>query len=310
MTQIELTTPACLLLGMVPVGDQLGQLGITLQFPPLQLEARDSATLSITGGRADLAARQAMDFFRAHGLAPRGEIEIELAVPQFMGLGSAGMLGLSVAQALASLHGLPAGDLPALAGAIGLSGDEALEVQAFAQGGLLLVDSAGTLRERREIAHADEAEDWIFVLVLPRVPAGTPDTFEAEQRQALRSAARQLGPEAGRIAEAELWPAVDRDDFAAFAQALASIRAANDDALARAGAAPALSGDEQAILEIMREGGALAYGRTLTGLGLYGLIKGGGPSRELRRALSTRLGYFAGTVMASISDNAGARLMG
>jgi hypothetical protein len=41
---------------------------------------------------------------------------------------------------------------------------------------------------------------------------------------------------------------------------------------------------------------------------LYALVRGGGPSRAMRRALTDQLGIFGGNVMASIADNAGARL--
>jgi hypothetical protein len=59
----------------------------------------------VSGARADLARRQAEHFFRHHHLPAQAEIEIELAIPQYMGLGSAAMLGLTVARALATLHG-------------------------------------------------------------------------------------------------------------------------------------------------------------------------------------------------------------
>jgi predicted sugar kinase len=310
--QIEITTPACLLLGLIDLGGAIGQLGITLQFPPIQLLARDSATLGVTGGRADLAARQAARFFayhRAQG-SPAGEgaeIEIELAIPQFMGLGSRAMMGLTVARALAALRGRPADDTQALALSVGLPAEEALETHAFATGGLLLIDDAGSVWRRARLADHDEAHDWVFVLVLPRVAPGTPDAIEDDRRAALMAAAPHLDPATGRIAAEELWPAVGRDDIAAFAQALAAIRAANDAALERAGHPSALSADEQAIGALMRAGGALAWGRTLTGLGFYGLIEGGGPSRELRRALAEHIGLFGGTVMATLADNAGAQ---
>jgi predicted sugar kinase len=334
MQQIELTTPSCLLLGLAHAEGQICQLGITLQYPPIQLLARASAVLSITGGRADLARRQAERFYASRPLSPaqesavkdgeaapslplspaqgrglggEGEVEIELAIPQFMGLGSGAMLGLSVARALAALHGLPA-KVPALAAAISLTNDEALEAQAFAQGGLLLVDDAGDVRRRHEIAQHDEADDWVFVLVLPHVPASTPETLEADMRRMLNAAAGHLSAEAGSILAWDLWPALERDDIAAFAQALMAIQALNYAALADAGRPVQLTADAQAILDIMRDSGALAWGRAMAGLGLYGLIKGGGPSRVLRRALTAHLGYFGGTVMATLCDNRGAQI--
>jgi predicted sugar kinase len=303
---IELTSPACLLLGLVQRDGQFCQLGITLQFPQIQLLARDSPALAVSGARADLARRQAEHFFQYHHLPPQADIEIELAIPQFMGLGSAAMLGLSIARALSTLHALPADDVAGLARAVGLAGDEALEMHAFAQGGLLLVGENGALLRRHAIAHQGEADDWVFVFVLPRPPGATPATLEIDRRAALRAAARHLGAETSSIITADLLPAVERDDIESFAQALARIQALNQAALAGAGQPATLTPQEQAILDIMGDAGALTAGRTLAGLGLYGLIKGGGPSRALRRTLTERLGYFGGTVMASIGDNNGA----
>jgi beta-ribofuranosylaminobenzene 5'-phosphate synthase len=305
--QTELTTPACLLLGLAPLGGQIGQIGITLQFPQIQLLARNSSALAVSGARADLARQQAEHFFRYHHLPLQAEIEIELAIPQFMGLGSSAMLGLSIARALATLHALPDDDLAEQARSVGLADDEALETHAFVQGGLLVVSEQGALLRRHVIAHSDEADDWVFVFVLPRPPAETPASLERDQRTALHAASRHLGAETANIIAADLWPAVERDDIAAFAQVLTRIQALNQDALASAGQPATLTPQEQAILDIMRDAGALMAGQTLAGLGLYGLIKGGGPSRELRRALTERLGYFGGTVMASICDNTGAR---
>ena len=305
--QIELTSPACLLLGLAQRDGQLCQLGITLQFPQIQLLARASSALMVSGARADLAWRQAERFFQHQHLPPQAEIEIELAIPQFMGLGSAAMLGLSIARALSTLHTLPADDSAKLARAVGLAEDEAVELHAFARGGLLLVDEHGALLRRHAIAHPDEADDWVFVFVLPRPPAATSQMLELDQRAALRAASRHLGAEASNMIIADLWSAVERDDIETFALALARLQELNHAALTSAGQPTVLMSQEQTILDIMRDAGALTAGRTLAGLGLYGLIKGGGPSRALRRTLTERLGYFGGTIMASICDNRGAR---
>jgi predicted sugar kinase len=305
--QIELTSPACMLLGLAQLDGQICQIGITLQFPQIQLLARESPALAVSGARADLAWRQAAHFFQHLHLPPQDEIEIELAIPQFMGLGSAAMLGLSIARALSTLHALPADDVAELAGTVGLADDEALEAHAFAQGGLLVVGETGALLRRHAIVHQGEANDWVFVFVLPRPPGATPETLEIDRRAALRAASRHLGADTANIITADLWPAAERDDIEAFAQALARIQVLNQAALASAGQPAALTPQEQSILGIMRDAGALIAGRTLAGLGLYGLIKGGGPSRDLRRTLTERLGYFGGTVMASICDNNGAR---
>ncbi|KPV45766.1 hypothetical protein SE17_44070, partial [Kouleothrix aurantiaca] len=158
-----------------------------LQHPPIQLDARSAAQLLATGGRADLANQQAARAVEQLSLPAQGDIEIELAIPSLMGLGSAGMLGLSVAQALLALHDQPATDAAALADAAGLSRPEALELHAFAHGGLLQVAADGQLLRRAEIAH-DEDNAWVWVLVLPRLTVGADETLEAQRRGALLAA--------------------------------------------------------------------------------------------------------------------------
>jgi predicted sugar kinase len=304
--QIELATPACLLLGMAPLDGQVCQLGITLRHPPIHLTARPAQELAVTGGRADLAARQAAAFLAHHSLPPGAEIEIELAIPSFMGLGSSPMLGLSVARALAALHTLPE-DAAALGRAVELPDDEALDMHAFAGGGLLAVGGDSQIVRRQAVAHDDEERDWVFVFVLPRVPAGLPESLEADRRRALLDQVGSRGAESAPLAD-QLWAAAERDDLAAFAEALAELHEWNESLLEAAGMPIALVADEQAILDVMRAGGALVCGQAIGGRALYALVAGADASRELRRTLQQQLGFFGGTVMATICDNQGARL--
>jgi predicted sugar kinase len=313
---IELAAPACLFLGIGLLDGELCQIGIALRHPPVHMVARTAVALSVTGGRADLAAGQAARFYqhyrhelpRSPGSGGEGlgaEIEIELAVPSLMGLGSSAILGLSVAHALAALHNRAADNAAALARAVDLSTDEALETHAFAQGGLLAVGSDGRVVRRQAIAHHDEEKDWVFVFVLPRLPAGTPETLELDRRHALR--ARIERHAASDWNANALLAAAGRDDLAAFARALAALHEQNEAALAATRASIPITSGERAILDVMRAGGAIACGRALAGLALYGLVRGAEASRELRRALQQHLGFFGGTVMATICDNQGAR---
>ncbi len=299
MTRLELAAPCCLTLAAARVDGRPALLGITLRHPPVQLEARAAAQLGVTGARADAAYAHAAAFQRAQGLATAAEIELELAVPSHMGLGSSAIAGLAAARALAALHGLPAADGPELARAAGVAPDDGLAVHAFAGGGLLAVGEDGALLRRAAISHGDVARDWVFVIVLPRVPPGTPDALEDTLRRELWAAAGGLGVEAEQLFAAELWPAAAGDDIGAFAAALTKLQAL-------APGAP-LADDEAAILAVMGEAGALVCGRAPTGLALYALLEGADPSRELRRALAVHLGHTSGTVMATICDTTGAR---
>jgi predicted sugar kinase len=315
-----------------------------------------------------LGHRFAEQFFQHHGRAARGEVAIELTVPRAMGLGSAPMLGLSLARALAWANDLPHDDTAALARAVGLGPEQALALWSYARGGVLLVEGeagpypsgqfpltsgpspagrgeTGPLAERTrsgalgptrfardaslgarqsvtgeggdvlslpallrqaELAQ-DDREAWVFVFYLPDTPEGTPPGLGAARRSALLRAAPHLSVESGTIVEERLWPALERDDIATFGQALMALQDLNRQALAAAGLAEPQSEETRGLLGLLRDNGALAWGQAAAGLAVYGLIRGAGASRALRKTLTERVGIFDGTVMAAITDNQGAR---
>jgi len=319
---IEIDAPASLPLGLIQLESEAGLktclLGVTLQHPPVNLFAQAyPGGFKMTGARADVAYEQGERFLQYHQLERRAEVEIELAIPSLVGLGSEPMLGLSMAQALAWLNNLPLDNTLALAQALGLKPQNVLEVWGFAQGGLLLVDVSGAAHfesashlitpplHRHEIAHP-EKEAWAFVLLLPRIPPDTPETLEADRLEALLKAAPHLSADTGFVVTTELWAALANDDLPAFARSLMAIQQLNQEALTKAGTPLDYSPAEQVIFEIMHKNGALAWGRSATGLALYGLVKGARASVELRHKLRHHVGIFGGRVMASITANTGA----
>jgi len=311
--QIEIGAPASLPLAAIRFEDgAAGLLGVTLKHPPLNLSARASDVFSVEGARGERARSFGRQFLKHHRLPEQGEIEIELATPSHMGLGSDASLALGVAEALAWVHGRPQDDTAALAAAAGLGAEYGLETQAYAQGGVLLVeapwsgDAAPRVLRRKAVAHPEDAA-WAFVLFLPRVLAGTPDSLEADRRAAMLQAIPNLSPETGRVLDQKLWPALAGDDFDGFAQALWEVQRLNDEALEAAGAATPLSEAEQAMLKLYEANGAAAWGRSPGGLALFALIRGKAPSIALRKAAVDRVGYQSGTVMAAVVDNEGAR---
>jgi predicted sugar kinase len=311
--QIEIAAPALLTLGLARFEDGAAALlGASLRYPALNLSARAADHLLVTGARADLGQAAAQRFLGTRGLPLTAEVEIELAVPALMGLGSEALMTLATAQAAAWVHGLPFEDPAGLAPAAGLGPADALAVHAYAQGGVLLVEAPGpagappAVLRRQPLAHKDPAA-WVFVLYLPRPPAGTSPALESERLAALLGAAPHLSPESGRLLEQALWPALEGDDIARFGQALQMLQQLNQVALESAGGAAPLSDDERGILEIYAASSAVAWGRSPTGLALWALIQGAAPSVALRKQVVDRVGIHAGTVMGSIVDNRGAR---
>lgn len=311
---LDIVSPAALPLGLVRIqDDRIGLLGLALQHPPVQLFVRPAAQLAVTGARGDLATEQARRYLRQASAAAMAEIEIEFAIPAHMGLGSEAMLGLSIGRALGHLNHLPADDTAELARALNLTPRHALEMYAFDRGGFLLVDSefpAGPLPppvRRAEIGHKED-QAWAIVMYLPRTPATLPEALEADRMASLLNSGPHLSPETARVVSEEMWPTIERDDLATFGQALMEVQRLTRDALTAAGTPLALTAEDQAILDIMRDGGAVAWGRSFAGLALFAVIRGAQPSRDLRKRIADHVGFFGGTVMASVTDNRGARM--
>lgn len=298
---IEVGAPAILPLGLVRIDDngisKNCWLGLTVQHPPVHVFAQKSEQLSVTGPRADIGYQQAQQFLAYHQLRDAPQIEIELAIPALVGLGSEAMLGLSIAKALAHLYDLPA-QPASLARAVGLDASHSLETRGFEQGGLLLVDSTSdgdgaglpVVRRRAEISH-DAHKAWAFVFFLPRPAITASEVNRSRVMPAL--SIEQSTPLIGA-----LWQAVAQDDIARFGEALLTLPPLSHVAIAP---------EHQAVVDVMRDFGVLAWGRSLFGLCYYGLVEGARASINLRTRLHQHLGPFGGQVMATITDISGAR---
>lgn len=313
---VEIEAPACLPLGIVRVQERERAttclMGVALNYPPVQLGAAPGPELIVSGARAPKAYEFAERHLQAHpGWLP-AEIDVDRAIPDFVGLSSDAMLALSVAQALAAVNRQRLEHPGVLARILGLTAADALAVWAFHAGGLLFVELPGegcqafpTIVRRHEIAH-DPQDEWVWVLYLPRPPAGIPADLERERLDRLLTvcpAATAAEPmETGRDM---LW-ALEQADAAAFGQALLRVqsRVARD----RDATSETLSSNKQDVLNLLQGQGAAAWGQSPTGMGIYGLVKGAHASLAARDALRNLVGFYRGTVTASDTNNRGVRM--
>lgn len=299
---IELAAPACLPLGLAQSVNGPVAVGLALQHPPVAIIAQPSPVLEVSGAGYPIGQSA------AQRLPYTGNIEIELAPPLLMGLGAEPLLQLSVARALAEVNAA-SGDARALSAQLGLDPLAALETAAFIHGGLLQVNVAApeATTARLPLAHHED-HAWVVVFFLPRPAEDDPDSLEAERRAALLAAAPHLSTQTSRVLNEQLWPAAARDDFAGFASAVANLHQLNMAALEAAGRPLLPRPAAQAVLDLLHAEGVPACGQTLTGLGVFALIQGAQPSRDLRKKLMALVGHAGGTVMATITDNDGCRV--
>ena len=315
---IDIGAPATQLLGIaqLEIEEEFRPvwLGITLQHPPVHLSGQAHRNLVIEGARAHVARAYGKRFLATRGLPLSGELQIELSIPAQIGLGSEPILGLSAAQALAWMHDQEHEETESLAQAIGLEAHQALQYHGYRQGGLMILDLSPRAGEmpplvwRTDLSHNDK-ETWVFVYVFPRLPEDTPEDLEEQQRRKLLELTARCAADTGNILETAVLPAVKADNLEGFAASLSRLQDTNQQSLRQSGAW--LEGTEggQHALAIMEEFGVMVSGRMLTGLGVYGLVRGAKTSRELRAALSKGLGPFGGNPIATICENGGANFI-
>lgn len=289
-------------------------LGVTMQHVIVQLRARAASKTFITGPRANVAGSAASQFNSHHTIKSHAEIEIELAIPTLLGLGSTSIMLLAVARALAQLNGLPTHDISALGQAIDLQlpGAE-LEMAGFQVGGLLLVEINGehgsypNIMRRHELRH-DDLNSWAIPMLQALPESNTPPDLERNNYRNLVEAGAHLNLESGYLFDKYLWPAVVSDDYPGFTHALSMLQTLTLRALQDAGTPTVLSEFEQSVLSNLREAGASATAQSLFGLTLFGFTQGNKNTAKAKRSLMAHVGHEAGSTIATLTNNSGASL--
>jgi predicted sugar kinase len=240
-----------------------------------------------------VARAQALAWFEQHNLPPKADLEIELAIPAHMGLGSEAMLDLTVARGLEALNG-PEN----VTGLESVHSIWEIEAWSHSKGGLIVAGRDGRLIQRHALEHNDE-NAWVFVIHLPRPTADTSPSLETDLRYALLRAEPTTDIE-------PLWSAVEANDAQAAGAALMTIQAETRAALEKAGTPQIISEAAAQMLEMIRTSrNILAWGQSFGGLATWGLIKGAGPSQEARTRMRRVAGYEGGTILASVTSNTG-----
>ncbi|PDW03157.1 hypothetical protein [Candidatus Viridilinea mediisalina] len=300
--QIELVGPAVLPLGLGwrAGGPQL--LAVALQHPPVHLLLYPSEALDLSGARADLAYSYAARWLAAHSLGGRVRVDLELAVPSFMGLGSAASLAVTLGTGLAHWYEQPHEPAATIASACGLPPGEQPLAQIAAQGGLWLCGLPGSQTPdlRRTIQHTNR-QAWAFVIVLPRLDPVPEANFELERLNNALQFAPQLAAAQAEAATEALIAALDADDLEGFGAALTQLQGGY--------AQPPLSAWEQQVCDQLRASGAVACGRSLAGAALFGIVQGDRGSISARQALRPLVPPTKGVVMAAITENEGLRVV-
>src|SRR5690349_16265910 len=290
------------------LGRRFGGLGAAVPAPSLLIEARRDARLTAEGADAERAAGFARRFLTHHGLTDGARLIVHRAIPSHSGLGSGTQLALSVARALAELHGLPT-DAVELAQAVGRGRRSAIGTWTFALGGFIVEGGrrAGADAIAPLLARFHVPSQWRCVVA---VPAGAPGlSGEAEA-----AAFEQLPPpperEVERVAHLvlmQLLPALVEADLAGFGAALTEVQRITGAWFAPAQGGVFAPGASEALVRRLDEWGAAGVGQSSWGPAVYGLCGSASDARAIADRAAGLVGP-GGQVFEGAFAPAGARV--
>jgi beta-RFAP synthase len=284
------------------LGRQFGGIGASAPSLSTRLSASRAETVRAEGPDAERAAEFADRFLRYHRLSGGAHITVERSIPSHFGLGSGTQLALSVARALAELHGL---DLPPaqLARAVGRAKRSAVGTWTFAGGGFVveggrragIEDDVGPL-----VARIPFPARWRYVLVLPNAVAGMSGAAEAEAFAALPPPSQREVERVSHLVLMAMLPSLVSADLGAFGAALTEVQAINGRWFAAAQGGMFAQGPPSEIIATMRDAGAPGVGQSSWGPAVYAVVE----DRDAAAALVECVGGVHGNTLVALHTGA------
>ncbi|HEX2219393.1 MAG TPA: beta-ribofuranosylaminobenzene 5'-phosphate synthase family protein [Gemmatimonadales bacterium] len=291
------------------LGRRFGGLGAAIPSPSLLLEvSRSRDGIAAEGPDADRAAEFARRFLAHHGLSEGARVVVHRPIPAHSGLGSGTQLGLSVARALAELHGLPAGPTE-LARAVARGRRSAIGTWAFALGGFIVEGGRrpGDHGVAPLIGRYEIPERWRCVVA---VPPGSPGLSGEAEAAAFEQLPPPPGGEAERVSHLvlmQLLPALVEGDLPSFGEALSGIQRLTGAWFAPQQGGVFAPGPGEALIRALGRWGAAGVGQSSWGPAVYGLVEGAGAGATLAERCRDFLGEH-GLVFEGGFAPGGARL--
>jgi len=264
-------------------GRWFGGLGAAAPAPLLLVSAEPGETLCAEGDDADRAAQFAARYLAHYGLPEAARVTVHRALPPHSGLGSGTQLALSVARALAELHGHTV-DVRVLATAVGRARRSAVGTWTFDGGGFVV--EGGRQRERDAcgplVARLPFPADWRCVVAVPDTPAA--GMTGAAEEAVFASLPKPSAHDVEKVAHLVLMsmlPAIAEADLSTFGRALTEVQQITGRWFATVQGGAFARGLSAELIARMAEWGARGVGQSSWGPAVYGIVAGDENARRL-----------------------------
>jgi beta-ribofuranosylaminobenzene 5'-phosphate synthase len=291
------------------LGRRFGGIGAAVPMPGVVLEARQARELTVEGPDAARALEFARRYLADRGLAGGARLGVVEAIPPHAGLGSGTQLALSVARALAELHGQPtAADQLALA--VGRGRRSAIGTWLFEQGGFILEGGRrpGSTAVAPRLARLPMPPAWRCVIVVPEGKPGLSGEAEAAAFANLVPPAQEEVERVAHIVLLQLLPALADADLHAFGDALSEVQRVTGRWFATAqGGAFAPGHSAELVGKLAGWGAVGGVGQSSWGPAVYGVVGDEGEGNRLEALARGAIGP-SGRVYQTGFSNEGARV--
>jgi beta-RFAP synthase len=287
---VVVESPARLHFGLLDLrgalGRRFGGIGAAAPGVGVRVVVSLADSLQAEGPHADRATEFARRFLAFHRLPGGARILVDRAIPAHSGLGSGTQLALSVARALAELHGVTA--TPAdLARAVGRAQRSAVGTWTFAGGGFVV--EGGRLpsddRPGPLVARLPVPASWRCVLAVPEARAGMSGAAEHRAFAELPPPDEHEVERVSYLVLMAMLPALADGDLASFGSALTEVQEINGRWFSAAQGGMFAPGAPAEIIRLMRDSGAPGVGQSSWGPAVYAVVDGDAAAA----ALATRV---------------------
>lgn len=227
-SRVRVKAPARLHFGFLDLhgglGRRFGSIGVAIDTPAVGLVAERAGALAVEGQEAE-RVRGYVHAAAGHlGLSSDLAIRIEEAIPPHAGFGSGTQLALSVAAALAALHGRPFAPAD-FADALDRGNRSGVGLAAFTQGGVIVDggrDAGGA--PPPVVARLPYPEAWRIILILDEGMTGVHGSREVEAFRDLPRFPEDQAAEICRIVLMQVLPALATAELEGFGSGISRIQ--------------------------------------------------------------------------------------
>jgi len=312
--RITVKTPARLHLGILDVNGGLGRvfgsIGLAVEEPRVELEARESDRLIVEGESSRRAEEAVKRFFTHFDIEGACRIYVKRSIPEHIGLGSGTQLSLAVAKAAAELFGIRA-SVPELSKIMGRGSVSGIGTAVFEKGGFVVdggVRSAGgSLTPPPVIARHPFPEDWFFVLAVPGLKKGFSGASERVAFKHLPQPPAELVGRMCRLLVVKMLPSLVEGDIEGFGSALTELQILTGECFSPVQGGRFSDSAAEEVVRFMLNEGAYGAGQSSWGPTVYGLVKTLSNAEALcRRVRGLLESTYGGYAFYTKADNIGA----